>query len=79
MEPLRPSHPSLEAGQHDAGERDAGVLHEGGGDLRGTFSAQFTAASCPKRATTFPDVSESRHAITVIGAGGSHSEDSHES
>jgi len=28
---------------------------------------------------TFPDVRESRHAVAVIGAGGFHIEDSHQS
>jgi len=79
MEPLRPSPRGLEAGRHDAGELDAGVLHQGGGELRGTHLGQFPAPSCPKRATTFPDVSESRHAVAVLEAGGSHSEDSHQS
>jgi len=46
---------------------------------RGPTSAQFTAPSCPKRATTYPDVSASRHAVAVIGAGGSHNENSHQS
>jgi len=45
----------------------------------GPTSAQFTAASFPQRAMTFPDVSDSRHAVAVIGAGGSNSGDSHES
>jgi len=49
------------------------------GISEGGTSAQFTAASCPKRSTTFPDVSESRHAVAVPGEGGSHSEDSHQS
>jgi len=36
MEPLRPSPKGLEAGRQDAGEPDAGVLYQGGGEFRGT-------------------------------------------
>jgi len=43
----------------------------------GPTSAQFTAAFCVKKATTFPDLSYARHTVAVTGAGGSNSEESH--
>jgi len=54
MEPLCPSRRGLEAGRHDAGEPDAGVLHQGGGEFRGTHLGPVHGLVVPKEGYDLP-------------------------
>jgi len=54
LEPLRPSPRVLEAGRHDAGEPDAGVLHQGGSDPRGTHPCPVHGPVVPKEGYDLP-------------------------
>jgi len=42
-------------------------------------AAQLTDGSYPNKATTCPDVSESRHSVAITGIGGVHNADNHQS
>jgi len=46
---------------------------------QGPTSDQLMDGSYPNKATTCPDISESRHSVVVTGVGGVHDADSHQS
>jgi len=54
METLRQSPPGLEAGQHDAGAPDEGVLHERAGDLQSTHLCPVDGRVVPNEAYDLP-------------------------